>query len=302
MYIRTDPLARVPQILDVVSREVPYSFALLHTSSLQRLEAPAGKSMVYRREHSHDIYHIVLYTHGRNRFLLNGEPRTVRPGTLAFTGPGESHSFGPHDAGQVSYMEVSFALQSEQGDLAVAPHELLGLYAGFDLPKLSMPVRLKSVIMRAISGRIALLINQVTRPRQTAWFAAYRTILELLTLLVDEVYGQAAGAGQHEALPLEKARQEIDHCFAEPLRISDLARLAHFSSGYFIRAFKAQYGLSPIAYQQEVRIKAARNLLRNTNLLCKEIAARTGFDDIYYFSKTFKKITGMTPTQFRNSR
>ena len=75
--------------------------------------------------------------------------------------------------------------------------------------------------------------------------------------------------------------------------------MAGFSEGYFLRSFKRIVGLSPIAYQRQLRIGAARTLLRSTNLECKEIAAQVGFGDVCQFSKAFKKATGLSPRRHR---
>jgi len=298
-FIETQTPARTPALLDLHVSGAAFRFHVLHVSNEEHGRSGGPGPGAYRKAHRHDVYHIVLYTRGVNRFLLNDIPREARPGVLALTGPGDSHSFGPYDGGPVQYMELTFALRGEAGDLRIPFHELLGRYAGLDLPDLAMPVILAPATMRTLSGRLALLLTQLMRPTPRAWFAAFRTILDLLALLADEVYAGPAESVRAELAPLAAARQEIDERFAERLRIPELAARAHLSPGYFMRAFKAAFGLPPIAYQQEVRIRAAQNLLRNTNLLCKEIAARIGFEDVYYFSKVFRKVTGETPSAFR---
>ncbi|MFW5857377.1 MAG: helix-turn-helix domain-containing protein, partial [Planctomycetota bacterium] len=81
--------------------------------------------------------------------------------------------------------------------------------------------------------------------------------------------------------------------------LADLAAEANLSPEHFARRFRKRYGASPIAYQHSLRIQAARVLLSSSDLLCKEIAARVGFSDIYAFSKAFRKATGLAPTAYR---
>jgi len=70
-------------------------------------------------------------------------------------------------------------------------------------------------------------------------------------------------------------------------------------ASYISRLFKKSTGLSPGEYLTKVRIDRAKSLmLSNPDLMVKEIAGMVGFKDAYYFSKTFKKETGMWPTEF----
>ena len=78
-----------------------------------------------------------------------------------------------------------------------------------------------------------------------------------------------------------------------------IAARAHLSPSYLIRAFKSQYGRTPIDYLIGLRVEAAANLLRASDLSCGEIADAVGFGDIYQFSRTFRKRVGVSPTGFR---
>ena len=56
-----------------------------------------------------------------------------------------------------------------------------------------------------------------------------------------------------------------------------------------------------MAYVSRIRVEAAKEMLLESPLSIAEIAARTGFQDGFYFSKKFKQLTGMTPRQYRNT-
>ena len=90
---------------------------------------------------------------------------------------------------------------------------------------------------------------------------------------------------------LKNATQAIDtHSLARELGISYSA-LRH--------NFKRLTGLPPGQYQIQIRLNKARRLLRNSSLSIQEIAARLGFESIYYFSRLFKKKTGLVPLAYR---
>ena len=65
--------------------------------------------------------------------------------------------------------------------------------------------------------------------------------------------------------------------------------------------FTRTFRVSPITYQQNLRLEAAQTLLRSTPLRCNEIAHRIGYTNVYYFHRLLKKKTGLTPRQYRIS-
>lgn len=80
------------------------------------------------------------------------------------------------------------------------------------------------------------------------------------------------------------------------------ARECGMSETSFYVRFKEWSGTSPVKYKNGMRIAAARSLLSNSNLSVTEIAAEVGFDDPYYFSRIFKKLTGKSPRGFRDGK
>jgi transcriptional regulator GlxA family with amidase domain len=65
------------------------------------------------------------------------------------------------------------------------------------------------------------------------------------------------------------------------------------------RRFKTAVGQTPLEYLQEVRMNAARELLKTSNLSINEIADKVGYQDTGYFSSLFKKIFSTTPNAYR---
>ena len=91
----------------------------------------------------------------------------------------------------------------------------------------------------------------------------------------------------------------IDRRYAEPLRIGDLAASVFLSIGRFTELFRAEVGCSPREYLGQVRIQAAKNLLRETDLTISSVAAHTGFSDPGYFTRFFRQQVGLSPSEFR---
>lgn len=93
----------------------------------------------------------------------------------------------------------------------------------------------------------------------------------------------------------------IDDNLEYPIRLEQLARIAHCSPYHFQRQFKVHIGLNPAQYVQNKRLRRAMLQLANRpNLNVTDIAFEAGFDFVESFSHSFKKRFGVTPTEFRN--
>lgn len=100
---------------------------------------------------------------------------------------------------------------------------------------------------------------------------------------------------------IQKAEEYIAQHYTEPIRLEDVAEAVNLSKYYFSRFFKEKKGVSFTEYVTRVRVDYAQKLLRSTQLSVKEIAYQAGFRDPNYFSKVFKRHTGVNPSEFRNS-
>ena len=71
------------------------------------------------------------------------------------------------------------------------------------------------------------------------------------------------------------------------------------SDAHLSRTFKKEYGTGPIDYIARVRIRAAKKLIAEQKLKLTEIAAAVGYPDAKYFSRVFRRITGVSPADYR---
>ena len=87
--------------------------------------------------------------------------------------------------------------------------------------------------------------------------------------------------------------------FSEPITLAQLAELAHFSEIHFYRKFKQLFGMPPIEYLMQIRLRMAKFLLLDNNLNITDIARRTGYTNFGYFSVLFKRHFGVSPRDMR---
>src|SRR3954465_3314860 len=98
---------------------------------------------------------------------------------------------------------------------------------------------------------------------------------------------------------LLRARDAMDRAYAQPLDIPTLARLAHVSEAHFVRTFRATFCETPPPYLQRRRVERSMFLLRETDGPVSDICLEVGFTSLGTFSRTFRAITGESPTAYR---
>ncbi len=98
---------------------------------------------------------------------------------------------------------------------------------------------------------------------------------------------------------IHQSVQYLHTHYAERVTLDDMARRVYLSPSYFSRVFKQETGYPFRAYLNRVRIERSKELLLHQNIRLTDIAFLVGFEDQSYFTKVFKKWTGVTPLQFR---
>lgn len=85
-----------------------------------------------------------------------------------------------------------------------------------------------------------------------------------------------------------------------PLTFEKILLNANMGETYFKRYFKKITGFSVMQYFKKMKIEEAKNLIKTSNMNFTKISENLGYDSIHYFSRQFKALTGMTPTQYKN--
>jgi len=99
--------------------------------------------------------------------------------------------------------------------------------------------------------------------------------------------------------PIVAVRNYINDHMKEDITLAGLAETFHFSPQYLAKKFKEEYDTTIMNYLTQLRMDKAGSLLAHTELPIQEIASESGFEELNYFSKVFKKYTGLSPTSYR---
>jgi len=227
--------------------------------------------------HTHDGLMLGIMREGAMRFMREGRANTIGPGGITVINPGDVHTGGRCGGERLVYTGI------------YAPHSILaraGLGGGAWFAD--------GVVMDPQCWRLLL---RATAPDADP-LAGQEDLLEGLFLLGR--HSDSKRMLTERPCPASAARA-IDYVharFAEAFTLEDLARVAGVTPRHVIRSVRKATGLPPHAYLRQLRVAAARRMLRGSAPLA-EIALAAGFADQAHFTRTFRKITGTTPGRYR---
>ena len=129
--------------------------------------------------------------------------------------------------------------------------------------------------------------------------ASHHLTEALLELFSMQMRAGASGAARVQQARVDRAAQHAALHLTDALDVPQLAAIAGLSPSRFARIFHERTGYAPADYVRRLRVQRARELLGDINLSIKEIARATGFADVYTFSKVFRRVDGLSPTEYR---
>ena len=92
----------------------------------------------------------------------------------------------------------------------------------------------------------------------------------------------------------------IENNYKEDIALQDVAGLFGYSDVYFCKLFKQNFGKNFITYLNEFRIEKAKELLSDPQINIKDVSIEAGYRDANYFTRVFKRMVGVTPSEYRN--
>lgn len=118
--------------------------------------------------------------------------------------------------------------------------------------------------------------------------------------LIDALIKNVRASQYNDKLKLvNKGIEYINKNYNDPISISEIADILEIDRRRFSDIFQEVTGLSPIKYLTEYRLKEAKRLLKFSSYTISEISDMTGYNDCFYFSKSFKKNVGICPRRYR---
>lgn len=254
----------------------------------------AGRSA----EHKHAVYHLVIFEEADNIFLLNGVKERSTRGTCVCCPPGVPHSFLPRRKGMTVYHALTFAFETmiEPPSWSAVIHHYTGRFVK-EIPLIHMIPEVKLLNMTSVLAGL----RKATTPRGLATHPQfYYAVLQWLAYIAD-LFDERRPQGEtsERRSTAVQARACLDANYAGVTHLGEVARQVGVTPAHLNRAFSREYGITPGRYREALRMKAAENLLRRSDLLMKEIASRLGYPDHFTFSKAFRRHHHCPPSAFK---
>ncbi|BDI29494.1 hypothetical protein CCAX7_15450 [Capsulimonas corticalis] len=249
-------------------------------------------------------HELVLVLRGVASISMGSETRLAEPGTMLLIPPFTPHAFQSPGGARSAHIAVHFDFCPETPQPLDAPD-------GRDPYEIVWPGGLKPapIVSLAPGHWIEQTLREIVDSHAEeddplsvleASSRMARVLAQMLRWGARPEAGDAYGVVSH--VNHERMGRVLAHIagsLASPLTLDELAQVAGIGRSRFVTLFREATGVSPQHYIQQRRIAEARRLLADPGLQIKQIAAMTGFEDRFYFSKVFRRVDGLTPTQFR---
>ncbi|QNL48204.1 AraC family transcriptional regulator [Olivibacter sp. SDN3] len=249
-------------------------------------EHPIDHSFTWDKGRILDGYYIVFITKGEGILeSAKTKPCNVRAGTCFLLFPGVWHRYKPHPHSGWEEYWVGFN--------GAYPNELMQKDI-FSTGNPFIEVGMSEELLQLFRNLISHVISAE---------AGYRQIITGITLqilgLLNTVSKYRTFEVDHQSKLISKAKFLLQESIENPINLEEMVKELPMGYSKFRKSFKAITGVSPNQYHLDLRLDKAKELLSSTNLTINEIAYKTGFGSIFYFSRLFKKKNGRSPKAFR---
>ena len=247
----------------------------------------------------HDFWELVYADKGDIKVSRDNDTYTLKQGEIIFHKPNEWHTLSAFSDSAPNVAIVSFECKSDAMEF-------------FEDKILSMGQEQKAIISKIISEYTGSFSTPLDNPytkiitrKKIQRFGSEQLIKQYISELLISFL-------RLNTVPIQKSvtnmnrdnllfgmieNYMLDRIF-ERITIDDLVRFSGSNKTTITTLFKNSVGLAPIEYFVSMKIDLAKQYLREDNYNISQIAEILGYSSIHYFSRQFKKITGMTPSQY----
>lgn len=244
------------------------------------------------QEHSHDYFQMYYCIAGRGHMLLNGQDILLEKNSCLVIHPGQSHELYPIKSGQFRTIDTKFRIHDEVVKAAIISAPQLITITDPRFGELQQTMRNEWVTGALFAKEMAealfkqslfiFLRNNTHVSEKPPFYRNLQKATEKLT-------------GKEKVIA-----DYLSIHFLENLSLDRIAMDLKYSKGHLCKIFKQTSGYTINEYINCLRISKAYDLICYTNYRFSEIAAQSGFSTIHYFTRTFRSIVGITPSQVRN--
>lgn len=251
--------------------------------------------------HWHEEMEIIYIKKGQGVVTVDFTAYPVTEGEAVFIAPGQLHSIEQECNASMEYENIILNLSLLTGRLSDSCTD------SYFHPFINQQLKICTCVRRESEHYEKLIscLNQfdlLCREKPAAYQMELKSVLFHMFFILFSNCRQPV-EHRHSGKTLDKIKQILKYVelhYMENLGIGEMAVAAGFSQSHFMRFFKNYMGISFTAYLNDYRLTMAARLLLSSSSGILNIAAETGFENLSYFNRLFKKKYGMSPKEFRN--
>ena len=285
---------RYPESVNL-NADTDFPYLVLDADARHSDPKPPG----FRVMHHHEDIQLILVLEGTVEFRTLKKVRFLRAGEGVFINRGTVHQVLPKADGHYN----SFLF----------PEKLVGGYAGSANEALARRLtRAEGTPSVPLSPAVpwqAEILNALQRlsearkmPSPLYPMIVTRELIGIFVLLLENIRPETKPALGGRETRLQRVLLMIERRYAEKITLDDMCEAANVSRSALLRDFKDILSTTPQRYLEDLRLKKAASLLKDTAMPVGEIAAAVGYDAASHFGKRFRKAVGMTPREYRQAQ
>lgn len=280
-----------------------------HICKIFRLNAPAQSG---EELHSHDYFQIWYVTRGNCWHNVEGATYEMSVGDAFLLPPNVTHKTVLEDEGSIIccefFMEDLFHNEPSLSNKIweVSENISFTLLSQQELQNTQPKFTLSREGQLRVEKLLLSMLDEYTNAEKFYEDCLHLQILELLLIFARE-YAQSPSHDfskktydKYRAM-VKSTIEYIDHHFDEPLTLDGMCKMSMLSKTYFCYIFKLLTRQTFVEYLTEQRINHAMELLRQSSISIIDISLAVGFRDSTHFSRTFRKLRGISPREYRST-
>lgn len=261
-----------------------------------------AKDYIYEGE-SHNFWEFVYVDKGEVEIMADTEGYKLRQGEVIFHKPNEFHNLWANGKTAPNLIVISFYCTSAA--MSFFENKILSIG---DSEKLLL-AKIKKEAEGTFSSALNISTLEKLERRDITPFGGEQLIklyLEMFLIylirkdsrITNEIRLSSAVKERSEENTVNKIKTFLQNKLYDTVTFEDVCKFAHMSKTNLKIAFKNRAGTGVIEYYKFLKIEEAKRLMREEELNFTEISEKLGYSSVHYFSRHFKKVTGMTPTEY----
>jgi len=264
--------------------------------------------------HYNPYYELIMVSEGPVYLQVEKENLILNTGEIFLLDQWEKHRGWRKTEGTSAFFWVQFSCNPKMKELDTSTKPIqdykilhaerneLRTMESKDADLLLIPRRFKPEQRYKLLSCFEQMLNEMKHPVGYFRFRLTQLLCKILELISTDLLEQTAQnlTPPSTYLTYRELVNFLNDFYQTKLNKEAVEKKMGLSYEYLSQVFKKYSGITIVSYIHQLRVQRAKFLLENTELPVVEIAKEIGFDDPFYFSKIFKKMEGMSPTQYRN--